>query len=57
MPEMHKHEMTPDQARQRLHELRDKEKRGELTVKDAGEITRMLVILGEYEMERSERAA
>lgn len=49
MPEMHPHheKTTPDEARRRLHELRDKEKRGELTVHDAGEITRLLVVLGE----------
>jgi hypothetical protein len=56
MAEMHQ-EITPEMARQRLRELREKERRGELTVKDAGEITRMLVILGEYEMERGEKAA
>lgn len=56
MAEMHGH-ITPDQARTRLRELRDKEKRGELTVKDAGEITHMLVVLGEAEMERHEKAA
>jgi hypothetical protein len=57
MPEMPHHEITPEMARQRLRELREKERRGELTVKDAGEITRMLVILGEVEMERGEKAA
>jgi len=56
MPEMH-HDVTPEMARERLRDLREKERRGELTVRDAGEITRMLVILGEYELERGERAA
>jgi hypothetical protein len=42
-------ELSKDEARRRLDMLRAKEKRGELTVHDAGEITRMLVILGEHE--------
>ena len=50
-------EITPEMARKRLRELREKEGRGELTVRDAGEITRMLVVLGEHEMERGEKAA
>ena len=41
------HKPTPEELRQRLHELRQKEERGELTVKEAGEITRLLVELGE----------
>ena len=40
-------EMSIQEARRRLDELRAKEGRGELTVHDAGEITRLLVILGE----------
>lgn len=46
----HSHEMTPDEARHRLHTLRTKEQAGTLTVGEAGEITRLLVILGESEM-------
>lgn len=49
--------MSVEDARRRLHELREREKTGKLTVHDAGEITRMLIILGEHEMERGERAA
>jgi len=56
MAEMHSG-ITPEMARQRLRELREKERRGQLTVKDAGEITHMLVILGEQEMERGEHTA
>jgi len=39
--------MSHEDLRRRLHELRAKEGRGELTVKEAGEITRILVELGE----------
>lgn len=43
----HEHEMSADEARRRLDQLRAKEGRGELTVHEAGEITKLLVILGE----------
>ena len=52
------HEEVPvEEARKMLRDLREKEKRGELTVRDAGQITRLLVILGEHELERGEKAA
>lgn len=41
------HKPTHEELRQRLHELRQKEEQGNLTVKEAGEITRILVELGE----------
>ncbi len=52
MPEKTPHEpaMTVNDARRRLDDLRDKERRGELTVHDAGEITKLLVFLGEEKM-------
>ena len=43
------HEMSREDASRRLDELRKKESRGELTVHEAGEITKMLIILGEEE--------
>jgi len=49
------HGMTPEEARKRLDQLREKEHRGELTVHEAGEITKLLVILGEKK--GGERAA
>ena len=51
----HEHGMTTEEAQHRLDELREKEKRGELTVHEAGEITKLLVILGEKRT--GERAA
>lgn len=45
--------MSHEELRQRLHELRDKEGKGELTVKEAGEITRLLVELGEEQEEKA----
>ena len=53
----HPHGMTPDDARRRLTELRAKEKTGTLTVTEAGEITRLLVVLGESTMEEKGRHA
>jgi len=49
MPEKmpREHVMTAEEARRRLSELRMREERGELTVHEAGEITKLLVILGE----------
>jgi len=52
------HELSPEEARRRLETLRTKERAGTLTVNEAGEITKLLVILGESEMgHRGERAA
>lgn len=49
MPEStpHGHGMSAEDARRRLDELRRKEKSGTLTVHEAGEITKLLVIIGE----------
>ena len=60
MPEMtpHEHNISPEEARRQLDALRAKERDGTLTVHEAGEITRLLVILGESAVGRKgERAA
>ncbi|MHB9130541.1 MAG: hypothetical protein ACYDBB_05540 [Armatimonadota bacterium] len=57
MAERTPEEMSPQEARQRLDELREKEQRDELTVHEAGEITKLLVVLGEQQEKKGEQAA